>query len=87
MRGRAGLSLRALSLAVIASLCACAPLTITDDTETTVTIRYDGVVDTLDDATAAANRACGTHGKVAKLRDTDMKAALERFAHFSCVKG
>ncbi len=87
MAQRAGRCARGLALAGLAGLCACTPLKITDDTETTVTIRYDGVVDTLDDATAAANRACATHGKVAKLRDSDMKAALERFAHFSCVSG
>lgn len=83
----AGWCFRLSGAAMLASLCACTPLKITDDTETVVTIRYDGVVDTLDDATAAANRACAVHGKVATLRDTDMKAAFERFAHFSCVKG
>ncbi|HTQ35379.1 MAG TPA: hypothetical protein VMI30_14525 [Stellaceae bacterium] len=76
-----------MGVVLAAALGACSPLRITDDTDTVVTIRYDGVIDTLDDVTAAANKACATHGKIAKLRDTTTKAALERFAHFNCVKG
>ena len=83
----AGLCGRVLALSVLGGLGACAPRKITDDTDTMVTIRYDGVVDTLDDATATANKLCAAHGKVAKLRDADMKAVLERFAHFSGVSG
>ena len=60
---------------------------VVDDTPTNVSVRYDGVAATLDDATAEANRLCATHGKVAKLRDTDVKAAFERFAYFNCVSG
>jgi hypothetical protein len=68
-------------------LCACTTLKVADDTPDSVTIRYDGAISTLDDATAAANRACAAHGKVAKLRDNDVRAALERFARFNCVSG
>jgi hypothetical protein len=74
-------------LMVLLGLSACASLKVEDDTPTNVTIRYDGVASTLDDATAAANQACAAHGKVAKLRDTDIRAALERFAYFNCVSG
>ena len=71
----------------VALLCACTSLKVADVTPNTVTVRYDGLVETLDDATAAANQACATHGKVAKLRDNDVRAALERFARFDCVSG
>jgi hypothetical protein len=71
----------------VIDLCACSPLVMTEDSPETVSIRYDGVVKKLDDATAAANQACAAHGKVAHLRDTEAKAALERFAHFDCVSG
>jgi hypothetical protein len=74
-------------LVALAALCACTPMRVAEDTPSSVSIRYDGVVATLDDATAEANRLCGTHGKVAHLRSTDMKAALEHFAHFDCVNG
>jgi hypothetical protein len=60
---------------------------ITEDSPAAVSIRYDGVIGTLGDATAAANQACAAHGKVAHLRSTDEKAAFERFAHFDCVSG
>ncbi len=84
---RFGVSARALSVVALAGLCGCSPLMITEDTPTAVSIRYDGVVRNLDDATAAANQACAANGKVAHLRTIDEKAALERFAHFDCVNG
>jgi hypothetical protein len=76
-----------LSLVALAGLCACSAPRITEDTPQAVTVRYDGVVQTLEDATAAAQTVCATHGKTAQLRTTDTKAALERFAHFACVDG
>jgi hypothetical protein len=76
---------RVLGLVALIDLCACSPLVITEDTPETVSIRYDGVVKKLSDATAAANQACAAHGKIAHLRGTEAKAALERFAHFDCV--
>jgi hypothetical protein len=69
----------------LAALCACSPQKVVEDTPASVSIRYDGVAATLDDATATANQLCAAHGKVAHLRSTDVKAALERFAHFECV--
>jgi hypothetical protein len=74
-------------LVVLAGLSACSGLRIVDDTPMAVTIRYDGVVQTLGDATAAAQAACAAHGKTAQLRDTDVKGTVERFAHFACVTG
>jgi hypothetical protein len=78
---------RSLWLVVLAALCACSDLLITEDTPTAVSVRYDGVVQTFDDATATAQKACAAHGKTARLRNTDMRAILERFAHFDCVSG
>jgi hypothetical protein len=70
---------------MLAGLCACSNGEITEDTPASVSVRYDGVLETLDDATATAQRACAAHGKTARLRSTDIKAALERFAHFDCT--
>jgi hypothetical protein len=82
-RGRAVLALGA----VMVALGACSSMKIVEDTPDSVSIRYDGVVSSLDDATAEANRLCAAHGKIAKLRETDRKAALESYAHYYCVSG
>jgi len=82
-----GLARCSLWLVALAGLCACSDLQIKEDTPVAVTVRYDGVLKTLDDATAAAQSACAAHGKTAQFRNTDVKAALERFAHFACVSG
>jgi hypothetical protein len=73
--------------AVMIGLGACSSMKIIQDTPESVSIRYDGVATSLDDATAEANRLCAAHGKVAKLRETDRKAALESYAHYYCVGG
>jgi hypothetical protein len=82
-RGRAVLALGA----VMVALGACSSMKIVEDTPDSVSIRYDGVVSSLDDATAEANRLCAAHGKIAKLRETDRKAALESYAHYYCMSG
>ena len=80
--------LAALALgAVMVGLGACSSMKVVDDTPESVSIRYDGVVSSLDDATAEAKRLCAAHGKTAKLRETDRKAALESYAHYYCVSG
>jgi hypothetical protein len=82
-RGLAALALGA----VMVGLGACSSMKIIQDTPDSVSIRYDGVASSLDDATAEANRLCAVHGKTAKLRETDRKAALESYAHYYCVSG
>jgi hypothetical protein len=77
----------AAGAAALLALSGCASLKVTDDTPNSVTIRYDGVASSFDDATAAANQACAKYGKTAKLREDDRKAALESYAHFYCVNG
>jgi hypothetical protein len=73
--------------AVMVGLGACSSMKVIQDTPESVSIRYDGVATSLDDATAEANRLCAAHGKTAKLRETDRKAALESYAHYYCVSG
>jgi hypothetical protein len=70
---------------MLAGLCACSGPRIIEDTPAAVSIRYDGIVQTLEDATAAARRACTRYGKTAQLRTTDFVANLERYAHFDCI--
>ena len=74
----------ALSLAV---LCGCSGPRIIENTPAAVTVRYDPVVDSLEDATAAATKACAAYGKIARLRQSDetRKTIVDRSAHFECV--
>jgi hypothetical protein len=74
-----------LWLGSLAALCACSEVQIVENTPIAVTVRYGGVTQTLEAATAAAQTACAAHGKTARLRGTEEKGALERFAYFTCV--
>jgi hypothetical protein len=68
-------------------LAACAGPALVENSASAVTVRYDGVVTTLDDATALAAKACATHGRTARLRKVAF-AGLglgERWAHFDCL--
>jgi len=81
MRYRARL---AAALAFL-SLSGCSSLRIVENNPAAVTVRYDGIVQTLSDATAVAEKRCGRYGKSAKLRKDEHIALSERFAHFDCV--
>ena len=83
MLGRCG----AVCLASLALLIGCDPVQIIEGSDTHVSIRYDGVMNGLDQATALANRSCAQHGKAARLRKTYYEGlgAGERFAFFDCV--
>jgi hypothetical protein len=78
---------RTFGFAALLGLSACSASQITEDTPTSVSVRYDGVFQTLDDATATANKACAAYRKNARLRDTYIRAVLDRVAHFDCVSG
>jgi hypothetical protein len=76
---------RILALSMLISLVACTGLRVVENTPSAITVRYDGV-ETMDDVTAAANKACAAHGKTAKLRKTETRPTLLRhFVHFDCV--
>jgi len=74
-------------LAGLLALVACDPVQIIEGSETHVSIRYDGVMNGLDQATKLANKACAEHGRTAKLRKTYYEGlgAGERFAFFDCI--
>jgi hypothetical protein len=86
---RVGRCASVLMLAGAVGLAGCSGPTITEDTPTAVTVRYDGIVSRLADATALAERTCARHGKTARLRRTtnEKHYLAERFAHFECVAG
>ena len=74
-------------LVAVGVLAGCAAPAVTEDSPSAVTIRYDGIVNTIDEATAVAQRACARHGKAARLRKTAYQGlgAGLRFAHFDCI--
>ena len=76
-----------LWLVLLAGLCACSQARIVENTPSAVSVRYDGIVQSLEDAAAAAQKACAAHGKTAHLRTTEKIATIEQFAHFDCVSG
>jgi hypothetical protein len=73
----------ALSLAV---LCGCSGPRIIENTPAAVTVRYDPVLDSLEDVAAAATKACAAYGKIARPRQSETRKTLvDRSAHFECV--
>lgn len=73
----------ALSLAV---LCGCSGPRIIENTPAAVTVRYDPLIDSLEDATAAATQACAAYRKIARRRESETrKTLMDRSAHFACV--
>jgi hypothetical protein len=81
MVGRIGL------LALPFFFAACDPVQIVEGSDTHVSVRYDGIMNGLDQATELAKNACAAHGKTAKLRRTYQEGlgVGERFAFFDCV--
>jgi hypothetical protein len=79
-------SIAALAAAILV-LAGCAGPSLVENSASAVTVRYDGVVTRLDDATALAATACAEHGRTARLRRVAfMGLGLgERWAHFDCV--
>ena len=73
--------------AALLLLTGCDAVQIVEGDDTHVSIRYDGIMNGLDQATQLANKACAEHGKTAKLRKTYYEGlgAGERFAFFDCV--
>ncbi len=72
---------------VLASLAGCDALQVIERSPTAVTVRYDGLVNGLDEATGLAQKACAASGKKARLRKVYFEGLGmgERYAHFDCT--
>jgi hypothetical protein len=71
---------------VLLALTACtATPTVLESSATAVTVRYDGIVNNIDDATLVAQKACASHGKTARLRKVNDQGIGQHFGHFDCV--
>lgn len=78
---------RATFFAGLLLLTACDAVQIVENADTHVSVRYDGLMNGLDQATELAKKACAAHGRIAKLQRVYYEGlgAGERFAFFDCV--
>ena len=78
---------RAVFLVGLLHLAACDAVQIVESGDTHVSVRYDGIMNGLDQATGLARSACAAHGRTAKLHKVYYEGlgAGERFAFFDCV--
>jgi len=73
-------------LAGLLSLTACTSTPkVVENTATEVAIRYDGIVNNLDDAKQVAQRACAARNKIARLRKVDDAGLGQHFGYFDCI--
>jgi hypothetical protein len=66
-------------------LAGCSGPAVVESSATAVSVRYDSVVNSLEDATQLAQKACALHHKTARLRNTANFGLRERYGHFDCV--
>ena len=77
---------RVALLSSLLALVACtATPTIVENTATEVAVRYDGVVNKIDDAKQMAERACAAEDKIARLRKVDDEGLGQHFGYFDCI--
>jgi hypothetical protein len=74
----------ALSLLLALSACTSTP-TVVRNTDTEVAVRYDGIVNSLDDAKQVAEKTCAARGKTARLRRVSDQGLGLHYGYFDCV--
>jgi hypothetical protein len=82
----AGIMHRIALLSGLLALVACTSTpTIVENSATEVAVRYDGIVNNIDDAKQMAQKACASHDKVARLRKVDDEGIGQHFGYFNCI--
>src|ERR1700747_3194805 len=87
-RNTRGPRLRAkLLFAGLLQFAGCDAVQLVENADTHVSVRYDGIMNGLDQATELAKKACAAHGRTANLKKVYYEGlgAGERFAFFDCV--
>ena len=74
----------ALSLLLTLTACTSVP-TVVRNTDTEVAVRYDGIVNGIDDAKQIAEKACAARNKTARLRRISDKGLGQHYGYFECV--
>jgi len=64
--------------------CTATP-TVVENSAEAVTVRYDGIVNNIDDATQVAQKVCASHDKISRLRKVNDEGLGQHFGHFDCV--
>jgi len=64
--------------------CTATP-TVVENSAEAVTVRYDGIVNNIDDATQVAQKVCASHDKIARMRKVNDEGLGQHFGHFNCV--
>ena len=77
---------RIVLLSGLLALAGCtATPTVVENSAEAVTVRYDGIVNNIDDATEVAQKVCASHDKIARLRKVNDEGLGQHFGHFNCV--
>ncbi len=74
----------ASSVLVVFSACTTTP-TVVRDTDAEVAVRYDGIVNGLDEARQVAEKACATRNKTVRLRRVSDQGLGLHYGYFECV--
>ena len=78
--------LRIALLSGLLALTACTSTpTIVENSPTEIAVRYDGIVNKLDDAKQLAQRACAAKDKIARLRKVSDEGIGQHFGYFDCI--
>ena len=77
---------RVALLSGLLALAACtATPTIVENSATEVAVRYDGVVNKIEDAKQVAQKVCAAKDKIARLRKVDDEGLGQHFGYFDCI--
>ena len=77
---------RVALLSGLLALAACtATPTIVENSPAEVAVRYDGIVNKIDDAKQMAERACAAKDKIARLRKVDDEGLGQHFGYIDCI--
>jgi hypothetical protein len=74
----------AWSVLLVLGACTSTP-TVVRNTDAEVAVRYDGIVNGLDDAKQMAEKACAARNKTAKLRRVSDQGLGLHYGYFECV--
>jgi len=78
--------LRIALLSGLLALTACTSTpTIVENSPTEIAVRYDGIVNKLEDAKQLAQRACAAKDKIARLRKVSDEGIGQHFGYFDCI--
>jgi hypothetical protein len=73
-----------LSVLLVLSACTSTP-TVVRSTDAAVAVRYDGIVNSIEDAKLVADKTCAVRGKTARLRRVSDQGLGQHYGYFDCI--